>query len=68
MNFVILQEMFDDALLSELRLYVKQNIVKKLVIDNCFIELVKLNWISKIVWSSKMRRFGLLVSASSCNI
>jgi len=35
MTFVILQEMFDDALLSELRLYVKLNIVKNLVIDNC---------------------------------
>jgi len=35
MTFLMLQEMFDDALLTELRLYVKLNIVKKLVIDNC---------------------------------
>jgi len=34
MTFLILQEMFDDALLTELRLYVKLNIVKQLVIDN----------------------------------
>jgi hypothetical protein len=34
MTFVILQEIFDDALLTELRLYMKLNIVKKLVIDN----------------------------------
>jgi len=39
--YVTLQEMFDDALLSELRLYVKLNIVKKLVIDNC-------RWINKV--------------------
>jgi len=41
MTFLILQEMFDDALLTELRLYVKLNIVKKLVIDNC-------RWINKV--------------------
>jgi len=35
MTFLILQEIFDDALLTELTLYVKLNIVKKLVIDNC---------------------------------
>jgi len=35
MTFLILQELFDDALLTELRLYVKLNIVKKLVFDNC---------------------------------
>jgi len=34
MTFVILQEMFDDAMLTELRLYVKLNIVKKLDIIN----------------------------------
>jgi len=35
MTFVILKKIFDDALLTELKLYVKLNIVKKLVIDNC---------------------------------
>jgi len=53
MTFVILQEMFDNALLIELRLYVKLNIVKKLVIINSII--IKLNWISKITCSSEMR-------------
>jgi len=63
MTFVILQEMFHDALLTELRLYVKLNIVKKLVIINSI--NIKLNWISKITCSSEMRQFVLLVSASS---
>jgi len=59
MTFVILQEMFDDALLTELTLYVKLNIVKKLVIVIIVVELIKLNGISKITCSSSS------VSASS---